>query len=97
MKEKELEIHNMREKTITMTVFYSGFMFDYKQLIARLLCAENYLLCVNNLGKDNPFIAALQHALYFTVLNCLRSWTILGAFSQEAGEEANAIAGLDGE
>lgn len=92
VEEKELEIHNVWEKTITMTVFYSSFMSDYKQLIARFLCTENYL-CMNNLAKDSPSTAALHHSLYFVVLNCLRSWTILGAFSQEAGKEANAIAG----
>lgn len=80
-----------------MSVFYSGFMSDYKRLVVRLLCTEHYILCMNNLGKGKPFTAALHHPLYFAVLNCLRNWTIVGAFSQEAGKEAEAIAGLEGE
>jgi len=81
-----------------MTVFYSGLMSSYKQLIARFLCKENYLLRVNNLAKDNPFTAAFHHCLYFVVYNCLRSWIILETFSQETDKEANEIAELnDGE
>lgn len=50
----------------------------------RLLCTENYLFCLNNLGKDNALFAALDLSLYLAALTCWRSWTRLGTFSQEA-------------
>lgn len=48
-----------------MTVFYSGFMSDYKQLITVPPCTENYHVCMNNLANDSPFTAALHLPSYF--------------------------------
>lgn len=75
-----------------MTVFYSGFMSGYKQLITVLLCTENYHVCMTNLANVNPFVAALR--LIFSVLS-LRNCTIEGAFSLGPVKEANATAGLN--
>lgn len=49
----------------------------------RLLCTENYLLLVNNLGKDNALSAAFHLSLHLVLLTCWRSWTRPGALSQE--------------
>lgn len=79
-------------------VFYLGITSSSKQRVARLLCTENCLPSTSHLGKGNPFAAALRPSVPFVVLGGLRSRAMLGAASQEAGKEANAIAGLhDGE
>lgn len=72
---------------------------SFIQVLCQIMnnCLQGFfvLLCMNNLAKDNLFTAACYHSLYFVILNCLRSWTILGAFSQEAGKGAEVIAGLN--